>query len=152
MNETIKEIQRHKGLLGLYRGFWITFNRDFLSNGVYFMTYYVCKKISSENINPNSAFYSFITYGVSGGIAGGFCWLATHPFDTIKTIIQMNDLKEPTLKIKYVLDTFTKNGYLKGILELYRGGFPSMCSLVISSALFFVYYEALKNKLAFLKH
>jgi len=115
------------------------------------MTYYLCKKVFSENLNPNSAFYSFITYGVSGGLAGGFCWLFTHPFDTIKTIIQMNDLREPTLKIIYVFDKFTKDGILKGILGLYRGGFPSMCSLVISSALFFVYYEGLKSRLDFLK-
>lgn len=151
MLETIKEILRHNGILGLYRGFWITFNRDFFANGIYFMTYFICKKFSSENLNRNSPFYSLITFGVSGGIAGGFCWLATHPFDTIKTIIQMNDLKEPTLKIKTVFDRFTKDGYVRGIFSLYRGGFPSMCALVISSALFFVYYEAFKERLVIIK-
>jgi len=115
------------------------------------MTYYLCKKVFSENLNPDSHFYSPIVFGVSGGAAGGFCWLFSHPFDTIKTIIQMNDLKEPTLKIKTVFDRFTINGYISGILDLYRGGFPSMCALVISSALFFVYYEAFKKRLEFIK-
>ena len=134
----------HRGYPGLFRGFWITFNRDFISGGVYFLIYYICKRISIGQLSQESAFYSLITFGIPGGIAGGMSWLVTHPFDTIKTIIQMGDIKENTIKQKEVIDKLSQEGYLKGILSSYRGGLPSFLCYIVGCSTFFIVYEKMK--------
>jgi len=149
--ETIREIRKIRGIFGLFRGFWVTFNRDTLANGAYFMTYYVLKEFSKENMKLNSSFLFLLTHGFSGGVAGAVCWIFIHPFDTIKTIIQVNDMNAPTLKIRDVYMTLTYNkGIISGFYNLYRGGFPSLCYLVLSSAIFFIFYEKFKQKFNFI--
>ncbi len=143
----MKEILDKRGFRGLFRGFCVTFNRDFISGGVYFLVYYICKQISFEQLNPENAFHSIITFGLSGGIAGGISWLVTHPLDTIKTIIQMGDLKENTLRQKDVMDKLCQNGYFKGIFSSYRGGFPSVLCYILGCSTFFIVYEIMKVEL-----
>ena len=100
-----------------------------------------------DNLNPDSPFYSLVTYGISGGIAGGISWFITHPLDTVKTIIQMGDLKENTLRQKEVIDKLCQEGFLKGIISSYRGGLPSVLCQVLACSTFFIVYELMKNEL-----
>lgn len=123
----------------------MTFNRDFFSNGVYFFVYQESKIFLEKCLENESDLFEGIKYGVSGAVAGGLCWLISHPFDTVKTIIQMNNLSEKRLKQNLVFRKFFKNGLYLGFMDLYRGGLPSFCSLVVSSCLFFIIYEKSKK-------
>lgn len=140
----MREVINQRGFPGLFRGFWITLNRDFISGGVYFLAYYLCKMISAEYLNPEFPLHSIVTFGLSGGIAGGISWFVTHPLDTIKTIIQMGDMKKKTLKQKEVVNLLLEEGYVKGILNSYRGGFPSFLCYVVGCSTFFIVYEKMK--------
>jgi len=86
-------------------------------------------------------------YGIAGGLAGAALWLYSHPFDTLKTIIQTNDISQKTIRQKELIKKFMSNGYLHGVIDIYRGGFPSLISQISSCGLFFIFYEKIKNNL-----
>jgi len=149
--EITREIITKKGILGMQRGFWITFNRDTIPNGFYFFSYQKIKNFIENKLDSKNKFIPSISYGISGAFAGVICWATCHPFDTIKTIIQMHDLTKPTLRQVDALKSFLDDEYLKGFLKLYKGGFSSFISFGISSALFFIFYENLKKNFLFIK-
>lgn len=61
----IKEIIAKKGITGLYRGFWVTFNRDVVSYGVYFLVFYSVKEFLKDH-NMVSSFSIMMTGGITG--------------------------------------------------------------------------------------
>jgi solute carrier family 25 carnitine/acylcarnitine transporter 20/29 len=63
--DTIKSIIKANGYLGLYQGFWVTFNRDVLSYGLYFYNYYKLKDYWERN-NSVSSFKLMLAGGISG--------------------------------------------------------------------------------------
>lgn len=48
IREVASGIVKADGLLGLYRGFFVTFNRDFLSYGLYFYVFFKLKDYWEE--------------------------------------------------------------------------------------------------------
>lgn len=60
------KIVRHLGPLGLFRGFWSTFNRDFLSFGVYFWTYYTFKDAYIKRYNKFESSMQLLAGGTAG--------------------------------------------------------------------------------------
>jgi hypothetical protein len=63
----LKENFKKRGILGLYKGFWVTFNRDVLSYGLYFMSFYIHRDYLIEN-NVYNSFRIMIAGGISGKI------------------------------------------------------------------------------------
>jgi hypothetical protein len=63
--QTVRRIVGAKGLAGLYQGFWVTFNRDVLSYGLYFYTYYRLKD-TWERKGKSNAFRLMLAGGISG--------------------------------------------------------------------------------------
>jgi hypothetical protein len=61
----MKKNFKKRGFIGIYKGFWVTFNRDFLSNGVFFMSFYMQKDYLIEN----NLYYPFRIM-IAGGISG----------------------------------------------------------------------------------
>jgi len=149
--DIIKQIINQKGFLGLYKGFWITFNSNFLTNGCYFLTYFSFKDITLEKIKDSSPIFPIVSYAISGGIAGIVYWLVNHPLTTMKTIIQMHDNNQPTLKQSMVIKTLFEEGYLHGVRQLYRGGVASVFNCLFGCMIFYVSYELCKKELEFLK-
>jgi len=66
LKDTYKKIVSTRGILGLYRGFWVTFNRDIFSYGLYFFTFFALKDSFEENNKLNS-----FNIMLAGGLAGG---------------------------------------------------------------------------------
>jgi solute carrier family 25 carnitine/acylcarnitine transporter 20/29 len=77
--KVVNEIYKSDGPLGLYRGFCVSFIRDVPTYGLYFWVFYTLKDKWGDT--------SFKLM-MAGGISGVLTWLASYPFDTIKTIIQ----------------------------------------------------------------
>ncbi len=73
-----KEVLSQNGLLGLYKGFWVTFNRDVISYGVYFWVYYRMKDFLSDNGKLTS-----LNLFIAGGLAGVISWFNCYPFKYI---------------------------------------------------------------------
>lgn len=65
LSERAGYIVRQMGLRGLYRGFWVTFNRDILSYGSYFLTFFAIKDYLQDNNK-----LSHINIMLAGGLAG----------------------------------------------------------------------------------
>ena len=66
----------------MYKGFCVTFNRDVISYGVYFWTYY-----SLKDYLINTGIHNKLYLFIAGGFAGILSWLNCYPFDPIKTLI-----------------------------------------------------------------
>jgi hypothetical protein len=59
-------IVNREGYFGIFRGFWATFNRDFLSYGVYFWTYYSLRDICMEKYKCFNSTMQLLAGGMSG--------------------------------------------------------------------------------------
>ena len=65
LKNLLKDNFKRKGFFGLYKGFWILFNRDVLSNGIYFMSFYMHRDYLIEN-NLYTSFRIMLAGGISG--------------------------------------------------------------------------------------
>ena len=65
LKDLTKLIIRETGFIGLYKGFCVTFNRDFISYGLYFLTFYSIKDYLEEKNKLTQ-----INIMLAGGISG----------------------------------------------------------------------------------
>lgn len=143
-NRFIKKTQhiyRRHGIIGFYRGFWTTINRDVLSYGVYFQLYYGIRDYhKNRKIEFNSS-----QKGLAGAFSGLITWLITYPFDTMKTIIQTVPLKENKFMTQsQVFHMLYNNG---GVKEFFRGASPSLIYSCVFSGFSFIFFELASNTL-----
>ncbi|CAL0308760.1 unnamed protein product [Lupinus luteus] len=134
-----KDIWKNEGLVGIYRGLFITIIRDAPSHGVYFWTYeYMkeqlhpgCRKNCDEGLN---------TMLVAGGCAGVTSWIFCYPFDVVKTRLQAQT--PSSLKYKDIVDCFAKIIREEGHGALWRGVETAVARAFVVNAAIFAAYEA----------
>jgi hypothetical protein len=132
-------IWRRSGLLGFYKGFWVTFNRDVFSYGLYFLVFYSI----NDYYKKHSYDFDAIQQGLVGGLAGMAVWAVNYPFDTVKTIIQTRPIKEKIAQTQ--LHIFKELYNTGGVREFYRGGSPSLLLSFTFSGFVFVFFELSKK-------
>eukprot|EP01041_Mallomonas_annulata_P006919 gene6919-14056_t len=112
-------IYRKGGISAFYRGFYATAAREISGNIAYFTTYQLLKNNLSrlKGLHPKDASFEIIFF--SGGMAGIAFWLVSHPIDTLKSLIQTDNILQP--KYNGVIDCIRKVHIEKGILSFYRG-------------------------------
>eukprot|EP00850_Spirogloea_muscicola_P013175 SM000088S23716 [mRNA] locus=s88:266567:266962:- [translate_table: standard] len=81
----------------------------------------------------------------AGGIAGASFWGAVYPTDVIKSVIQIDDYRNP--KYKGTVDAFRKVFAAEGVKGLYRGFGPAMARSVPANAACFLAYEVVRSRL-----
>ncbi|PVF98379.1 mitochondrial carrier [Serendipita vermifera] len=119
----------------LFQGFTATALRDAPYAGIFLVVYEGCKQHLGNVIAPNSVFGPTITHTLSGAAGGTIATLVTHPFDAIKTKMQVR--KEDRYKtlgrtIKAILQERGMMGMLDGVsLRLSRKVLSSMLSWTI---------------------
>lgn len=90
------KILTYHGIKGLFRGSIATLWRETLPGGVYLTLYdYLCKKMEAKK---QDKIIKDIIYMISGSITGVTFWFISYPFDTIKSKMQADDLKNPKYK------------------------------------------------------
>lgn len=140
-------------LRGLYRGYLINGIRETVFVSVYFGCYEVAKRNISQAVEAAvdshdgddlaglaGRGYASLAIPVAGGLAGAGAWVASFPLDTIKTVIQGADLREPgTLKRIWQIGS----GQLRrqGLGSFYRGVVPSVTRAFIVSSTRFSAFE-----------
>jgi solute carrier family 25 carnitine/acylcarnitine transporter 20/29 len=77
---------------------------------------------------------------VAGGLAGGSFWLSVYPTDVVKSVIQVDDYKNP--KFSGSIDAFRKILASEGVKGLYRGFGPAMARSVPANATCFLAYDS----------
>jgi len=118
----LKDIIQAKGLIGIFRGYWVTFNRDVTGYGLYFYSYYALRDYGEKHRLLNSVFLLTIG-GLSGNklnyTSGVFSWVCVYPLDTMKTLIQVQSLNDKTMTQKKAFDHIYHqtgfNGFFKGL-------------------------------------
>ncbi|KAG5652728.1 hypothetical protein H0H81_003927 [Sphagnurus paluster] len=128
------QIFRESGMRGLYRGLAVTALRD-TGYGAYFFTYEAtCRLLASPGSGLSSNKSASGTINLSwpsllfaGGMAGIIGWLATFPFDVVKTRIQSSNVEASaripllgSLQPMHSVDTNPYRTILSTIVNSYR--------------------------------
>ena len=82
---------------------------------------------------------------MAGGLAGGAFWGAVYPTDVVKSVIQIDDYKNP--KYSGSIDACKKILKAEGIGGLYKGFGPAMCRSIPANAACFLAYEVTRSSL-----
>ncbi|KAG0459011.1 hypothetical protein HPP92_022139 [Vanilla planifolia] len=131
------------GLRGLYKGMLPTLAREVPGNGVAFGVYE-----ASKNFLAGPRGTSELSNGsliVAGGLAGAGFWLAVYPTDVIKSVIQVDDFRNP--KYSGMKDAYHKILAAEGLKGLYKGFGPAMARSIPANAACFLAYEVTKSSL-----
>ena len=85
-------IYKQFGIFGLYRGFGPTLMRDGFGYAWYFSVYdWTIKKLTKNSSEKPG----FAKISLAGAIAGNAYWFTSFTNDTIKTLYQTDNLKNP---------------------------------------------------------
>ncbi len=122
------EIYNKTGVYGLYRGFCVSMNRDVLSYGTYFFTYYNLKDYWEERNSLNN--FKLVC---AGGIAGMLSWMTGYPFDPMKSIIQADKNKKHMTQLEVIKIIYRESG-LSGF---FRGINPVLVRAFITNGVIF---------------
>lgn len=132
--DCVRKLSAHEGVLrGLYRGTAVTFLREAQAYGVWFLTFeYLMNadaarnKISRSDIStPKIALY--------GGIAGEMLWIASYPFDVIKSKMQTDGFGNEQ-RYKTMRDAFSQTWTREGFRGFWRGIVPTLVRAMPVSA------------------
>eukprot|EP00818_Percolomonas_sp_WS_P001501 CAMPEP_0117437776 /NCGR_PEP_ID=MMETSP0759-20121206/1706_1 /TAXON_ID=63605 /ORGANISM="Percolomonas cosmopolitus, Strain WS" /LENGTH=310 /DNA_ID=CAMNT_0005229435 /DNA_START=111 /DNA_END=1040 /DNA_ORIENTATION=+ len=79
MRDCYRQIYRSGGMPALYRGIVPTMWREIPSYGIYFASFEVLRRMWGD---------SQLSIFMAGGMGGVFAWVASYPFDVVKTRMQ----------------------------------------------------------------
>jgi len=145
MFAAFREIYRHEGLRGLYRGVGPTAQRASVIAGVELPVYDFSKRqLISRGIMGDTVATHFAA-SVFAGLAGA---IASNPIDVVKTRMmnQRNVKSSSTDQIyKSSMDCVTRTVKTEGFMALYKGFVPTFVRLTPWNILFFLSYEQFKR-------
>ncbi|KAF9550330.1 solute carrier family 25 member 38 [Agrocybe pediades] len=119
------------------RGFFASSLRDAPYAGLFVVFYEAIKRESSNLMPAASISHAAAIHGFSAASAGAIATLATHPFDVIKTKIQVRkEQRYSTLLLTTI--TIFRN---RGIMGYFDGASLRLSRKVLSSAIGWVVYE-----------
>ncbi|XP_020083873.1 mitochondrial carnitine/acylcarnitine carrier-like protein [Ananas comosus] len=131
------------GLRGLFKGLVPTLAREVPGNAAAFGVYQAFKQYFAGG--PDTSNLGSGSLLVAGGLAGASFWLAVYPTDVVKSVIQVDDYRNP--KYSGTIDAFKKIYASEGIKGLYRGFGPAMVRSVPANAACFLAYEVTRSSL-----
>lgn len=132
--DCVRKLSAHGGVLrGLYRGELVTVLREAQAYGVWFLTFeYLMNAdarrngVRREDIGaPKIAFY--------GGLAGEALWLASYPFDVVKSKMQ-SDGFGAGMRYRGMSDCFAQTWRAEGMRGFWKGIGPTLLRAMPVSA------------------
>ncbi|GER47092.1 mitochondrial carrier protein [Striga asiatica] len=136
-------LQSEGGSRGLFKGMVPTLAREVPGNAVLFGTYEALKQYLAGG--PNTSGLGQGSLILAGGLAGAAFWAAVYPTDVVKSVLQVDDYKNP--KFSGSVDAFRKILRLEGVKGLYKGFGPAMARSVPANAACFLAYEITRSSL-----
>ncbi|XP_023540497.1 mitochondrial carnitine/acylcarnitine carrier-like protein [Cucurbita pepo subsp. pepo] len=131
------------GVRGLFKGLVPTLAREVPGNAAMFGTYELLKQRFAGG--PDTSNLGRGSLIVAGGLAGASFWLSVYPTDVVKSVIQVDDYKNP--KYSGSLNAFRKLLATEGVKGLYKGFGPAMARSVPANAACFLAYEVTRSSL-----
>ncbi|XP_058084844.1 mitochondrial carnitine/acylcarnitine carrier-like protein [Magnolia sinica] len=131
------------GARGLFKGLVPTLAREVPGNAAMFGVYEALKQYFAGG--PDTSRLGRGSLIVAGGLAGGSFWISVYPTDVIKSVIQVDDYRNP--KYSGSIDAFKKILASEGVKGLYKGFGPAMARSVPANAACFLAYEVTRSSL-----
>ncbi|XP_068635035.1 mitochondrial carnitine/acylcarnitine carrier-like protein [Aristolochia californica] len=142
--DVAKHVLRSEGgARGLFKGLVPTLAREVPGNAAMFGVYEALKQYLAGGTDTSGLGRGSLV--VAGGLAGGSFWAAVYPTDVVKSVIQVDNYKNP--KFSGSLDAFRKILASEGVKGLYKGFGPAMARSVPANAACFLAYEMTRSSL-----
>lgn len=136
-------LQSGGGMRGLFKGLVPTMAREVPGNAAMFGVYEALKQYFAGGQDTSSLGRGSLI--VAGGLAGASFWLSVYPTDVVKSVIQVDDYKNP--RYSSSIDAFKKIIASEGVKGLYKGFGPAMARSVPANAACFLAYEVTRSSL-----
>lgn len=132
--DCIRKLSAHEGVLkGLYRGEAVTILREAQAYGVWFLTYEYLMNADAKRNNIDRNQISTPKVALYGGLAGEALWLASYPFDVVKSKMQSDGFGEAQ-RYKSMRDCFGQTWRVEGIRGFWKGIGPTLLRAMPVSA------------------
>ncbi|KAJ1395620.1 Mitochondrial substrate/solute carrier [Sesbania bispinosa] len=131
------------GTIGLFKGLVPTMAREVPGNAAMFGVYEAFKQLLAGGTDTSGLGRGSLMF--AGGMAGAAFWLMVYPTDVIKSVIQVDDYKNP--KFSGSIDAFKRILASEGTKGLYKGFGPAMARSVPANAACFLAYEMTRSAL-----
>ncbi|XP_057479680.1 mitochondrial carnitine/acylcarnitine carrier-like protein [Actinidia eriantha] len=142
--DVAKQVLRSEGgVRGLFKGLFPTLAREVPGNAAMFGVYEALKQYLAGGKDTSELGRSSLI--VAGGLAGASFWVSVYPTDVVKSVIQVDDYKNP--KFSGSVDAFRKILASEGVKGLYKGFGPAMARSVPANAACFLAYEVTRSSL-----
>lgn len=143
MDVTKQVLKLEGGVKGLFKGLVPTMAREIPGNAAMFGAYQWIKQYLAGGQDTSSLGRGSLI--VAGGIAGATFWFSVYPTDVVKSVIQVDDYKNP--KFSSSIDAFRKILASEGVKGFYKGFGPAMARSVPANAACFLAYEVTRSSL-----
>ncbi|KAJ9620961.1 carrier protein ymc1 [Taxawa tesnikishii (nom. ined.)] len=132
--DCIRKLSAHEGVLrGLYRGTSVTWLREAQAYGVWFLTFeYLMNSDAARNGIERKEVPTW-KVAAYGGLAGEALWLASYPFDVVKSKMQ-SDGFGPNQRYGSMRDAFAKTWAAEGMRGFWKGLGPTLLRAMPVSA------------------
>jgi solute carrier family 25 (mitochondrial carnitine/acylcarnitine transporter), member 20/29 len=141
--DVTKHVIRDAGTRGLFKGLVPTMGREVPGNALMFGVYEATKQYLTGGKDTSSL--GMGSQILAGGLGGAVFWLVVYPTDVVKSVIQVDDYKNP--RYSGSIDALRKIVAADGVKGLYKGFGPAMARSVPACAVTFVAYEITRSAL-----
>lgn len=131
------------GTRGLFKGLVPTLAREVPGNAAMFGVYELLKQSLAGGQDTSKLGRGSLM--LAGGLAGASFWLLVYPTDVVKSVIQVDDYRNP--KFSGSIHAFRKILASEGFKGLYKGFGPAMARSVPANAACFLAYEVTRSAL-----
>ncbi|KAK2995917.1 hypothetical protein RJ640_029799 [Escallonia rubra] len=141
--DVARHVLQSAGVRGLFKGLVPTMAREIPGNAAMFGAYEAIKQFLAGGQDTSGLGRGSLI--VAGGLAGASFWAFVYPTDVVKSVIQVDDYKNP--KFSGSINAFRKILAAEGVKGLYKGFGPAMARSVPANAACFLAYEVTKSSL-----
>ena len=132
--DCIKKLSAADGVgKGLYRGQAVTIIREAQAYGVWFLTFEYLMNLDMQRNNYARESISSYKVAFYGGLAGEALWIASYPFDVVKSKMQSDGFGKDQ-KFKSMRDCFAQTWAREGMQGFWRGIGPTLARAMPVSA------------------
>jgi solute carrier family 25 carnitine/acylcarnitine transporter 20/29 len=132
--DCIRQLSTHEGVFrGLYRGGAVTTLREAQAYGVWFLTFEYLMNADARRNAIQRKDISSLKVAFYGGLAGEALWIASYPFDVIKSKMQSDGFGKE-MKYKTMRDCFRQTYVREGLGGFWKGISPTLLRAMPVSA------------------
>lgn len=132
--DCIRKLSAHEGVLkGLYRGEVVTIYREAQAYGVWFLTFEYLMNQDMKRNHIKREDISSVKVATYGGLAGEALWIASYPFDVVKSKMQSDGFGDK-MRYRGMIDCFRQTWAKEGMLGFWKGIGPTLLRAMPVSA------------------